>query len=229
MVLLPGWQRVQSVDWKDGKNKNQNLNNDSLVDPDLDIRRIQSLTDAVFAIAMTIIILEIKIPAGLSSGDLKQYFEEHTLRQLYIYFLGFVTLGILWIGSHFHHHHVMKTDRISSWLNILFLMFVCIIPFSIGLLYGYRFEKISLIFLGVNLILASIANYFMLSYAWRRTYIKPHFTREHFIHAGRRILFPVLIYLAVIPVSFFNTNIALYLFLIPVIVHIIPEKGNYRA
>jgi uncharacterized membrane protein len=200
-----------------------------LVDPELDIRRIQSLTDAVFAIAMTIIILEIKIPPGMGYDDLKHYFIEHTLRQLFIYLLGFVTLGILWIGSHFHHHHVVKTDRISSWLNILFLMFVSLIPFSVGFLYTYRHEKISLIFLSINLIFASFSNYFMLSYAWRRTYIRPYFTRDHFIHAKRRILFPVLIYLIIILISFFAASIALYLFLIPVIVHIFPEKGNYRT
>jgi uncharacterized membrane protein len=192
----------------------------------LDIKRIQSLTDGVFAIAMTIIILEIKIPVGLNSADLHNYFLKHTFQELFIYLLGFVTLGILWIGSHFHHHHVMKTDRISSWLNIVFLMFICIIPFSIGFLYNYRHDKLSIIFLTINLVLSSVANYYMLWYAWKQAYIKPYFTLEHFRYAKRRILFSIYLYLAIIPVSFFATSVALYLFLIPVLLHIIPEKAN---
>lgn len=200
-----------------------------MVDPDLDIKRIQSLTDGVFAIAMTIIILEIEIPEGLNPVDLYRHFVGQTLQEFFIYFLGFVMLGILWIGSHFHHHHVMKTDRISSWLNIFFLIFVSIIPFSVGFLYTYRHSKMSIIFLSVNLILASMANYLMLFYAWKRSYIKPHFSTGHYVHAKRRILFPIFIYLIIILISFFTPSVALYLFLIPVLVHIIPEIGNDGA
>jgi len=187
------------------------------------------LTDGVFAIAMTIIILEIEIPEGLNPVDLYRHFVGQTLQEFFIYFLGFVMLGILWIGSHFHHHHVMKTDRISSWLNIFFLIFVSIIPFSVGFLYTYRHSKMSIIFLSVNLILASMANYLMLFYAWKRSYIKPHFSTGHYVHAKRRILFPIFIYLIIILISFFTPSVALYLFLIPVLVHIIPEIGNDGA
>jgi uncharacterized membrane protein len=195
---------------------------------ELDIKRIQALTDGAFAIAMTIIILEIKIPIGLNSIELNRYFFEHTFQELLIYFLGFVTLGILWIGSHFHHHHVMKTDRTSSWLNIIFMMFVCIIPFSIGFLYKYRHDKLSIIVLSVNLVLSYATNLLMLWYAWKKTYIKPHFTIAHFTHAKHRILFPIYIYLAIILVSFFAPSIAIYLFMVPVLLHMIPEKGNIK-
>lgn len=198
------------------------------METELDIKRIQALTDGTFAIAMTIIVLEVRIPDGLSSVELGRYFVEHTFQELFIYFLGFVTLGIFWIGSHFHHHHVMRTDRTSSWLNILFLMFVCIIPFSVGFLYNYRHDKLSIIFLSVNLILSSISNYFMLRYAWKKEYFKPHFARNHFVHAKQRILFPIYIYGAIILLSFFSTSLALYVFLAPLILHIIPEKGNRK-
>ncbi|UOK42531.1 MULTISPECIES: TMEM175 family protein [Flavobacterium] len=198
------------------------------IETDLDTKRIQALTDGVFAIAMTIIILEVKIPTELNSIALNNYFFEHTFQELLIYFIGFVTLGILWIGSHFHHHHLMKTDRISSWLNIIFLMFICIIPFSIGFLNNYSHDKLSIIFLSINLILSSAANYLMLWYAWKKTYIKPHFTLSHFTHAKHRILFPIYIYVVIILISFFSTSFVLYLFLIPFTLHIIPEKGNKR-
>lgn len=198
------------------------------VEEDLDIKRIQTLTDGVFAIAMTIIILEIKIPKGLDAISLNNHFLTHTIQELFIYCMGFITLGIFWIGSHFHHHHVMKTDRVISWLNIIFLMFICIIPFSINTLYNFRHFKLSIMFMSVNLIFSSLANYSMLWYAWKKRFIKPNFTLVHFVHAKHRILFPIYIYLAIILISFFSTSVPLYLFLIPVLLHAIPEKGNAK-
>jgi hypothetical protein len=62
---------------------------------ELDTSRIQTLTDAIFAVAMTIIILEIKLPPDLSSHKLVRYFFHNTLPELLIYFISFVILGNL--------------------------------------------------------------------------------------------------------------------------------------
>jgi uncharacterized membrane protein len=105
-------------------------------------------------------------------------------------------------------------------------MFICIIPFSISFLYNYRHDRLSVIFLSINLILCSATNYLMLWYAWKKEYIKPHFTKVHLNIAKQRILIPVCIYLSIIFISFYSTTLALYLFLIPAVLHLIPEKGN---
>jgi uncharacterized membrane protein len=195
-------------------------------DSDLDLKRIQALTDATFAVAMTILILEVRIPAGLDTLALHEYFFRHNMHQVSTYVIGFVTMGIFWIGSHFHHHHLLKTDRISSWMNILFLMLICLIPFTIGFVNNYRHEKLSLIVYSINLILASAANYGMLWYAWKKQFVKIHFTRKHFNHGRQRIMIPICIYAAIIPVAYLSTEVALYMFLVPIVLHIIPETGN---
>ena len=92
---------------------------------ELDIKRIQSLTDSIFAVAMAILILGITIPATLSPDATKDYLLHHTLKELFIYFVGFATLGIFWIGSHFQHHLLVQTDALSSWFSIFFLMMIC--------------------------------------------------------------------------------------------------------
>ncbi|ULQ56213.1 TMEM175 family protein [Flavihumibacter rivuli] len=192
----------------------------------LDVKRIQGLTDAVFAVAMTILIIEIRIPEGLNADVLSRYFFEKILPELFVYMLGFVTLGIFWIGSHFHHHLITKTDRVSSWLNILFLMSICMIPFSVGFLNHYRHEKLSVIVFSLNLILTSALIYLMLYYSWKKAYIKPHYTLEHFKYARRRIIRPIYCYLAIILISFLSTPIAFYSLLIPIILHLIPENDK---
>jgi uncharacterized membrane protein len=184
------------------------------------------LTDAIFAVAMTILILEIKIPEGLSAVGLPHYFLDTLIPNLLFYCISFIILGIFWIGSHFHHHFIKETDRMSSWLNIFFLMTICVIPLSAKFISEYRHEKLSIIFYAVNLILTSLCNYLMIVYAWRRNYIKPLYTTLHFNDAKRRILLPVYIYAAIIPVAFISTTLAKYLFLLPVILHLLPEKAN---
>lgn len=192
----------------------------------LDTKRIQALTDGTFAVAMTILILEIKIPGGLTKAELPGYFLYHTCPEILIYMLSFVTLGIFWIGSHFHHHLIIYTDRVSSWLNIFFLMVICIIPFSASFLNHYKHEALSIIVFCLNLIGASLFNLFMLAYAWKKKYIKPHFTQKDYKNSMRRVLIPIGMYCATIIVVFIFPAMALYLLMLPIILHILPERGN---
>ncbi|WP_425568038.1 TMEM175 family protein [Rurimicrobium arvi] len=194
----------------------------------LDIKRIQMLTDAIFAVAMTILILELKIPSGLSTANVSSEFFTHTIWQLGFYFFSFVILGIFWTGSHFHHHLITETDRVSSWMNIFFLMFICIIPFSAGFINHYRHERLSIIFYALNLIMASLFNLLMLAYAWKRKYIQPYVSKADFNNARQRILFPIYIYVLVIAVSFVSTRIAILLFFTPILLHLIPETINKK-
>jgi len=67
----------------------------------------------------------------MGSIELQKYFLDYILPELLIYVIKFFTLGIFWIGSHFHHNVFPKTDFICSCLNVLFLMMICRIPFEV--------------------------------------------------------------------------------------------------
>lgn len=190
----------------------------------LDLKRIQALTDAIFAVAMTLLVLDMKIPEDMSPEKLYTYFNENIFPRLLIYAISFITLGIFWINSHFHHHILQKTDKNSSWLNIHFLLVICLIPFSSALLKNYLNEKISLIVYSINLILACFMNWLMLYYAWRKKYTKPNFSNIHYKTAMFRVLFPACCYLLGLGVCFFSTAAALVFFLLPMLAHTFPEK-----
>lgn len=192
----------------------------------LDIKRIQALIDATFAVAMTILILETNIPSGLDANQMKDHFLYSTISELFIYFLSFLTLGVFWIGTHHHHHLILKTDKTSSWLDIIFLMFICVIPFSAGFLNHYRQEPLSIIFYSSNLILVSSFHFLKLVYAWKKNYIKPHITYRQYKNARFKILLPIFIYIAIIPISFFSPLISLFLFPLLFVLHALPEKEN---
>jgi uncharacterized membrane protein len=131
---------------------------DSLQDKEhasLDVKRIQSLTDAVFAIVITILSLTLVVPPGENDEGLKRFLSDQILPKLFIFFLGFVIVGAYWIDTHYNHHHILKVNKVSIWLNIFFLMFICLIPFSSGLLANYLYSSISVIVYSINLILVS--------------------------------------------------------------------------
>jgi uncharacterized membrane protein len=100
--------------------------------PGLTPGRIEALTDGVFAIAMTIIVLELSVPYLLGSptpGEHPTSFLE-MWDEFYIYVIGFISLGIYWILHRYMFYFIERSDGVLIWLNILFLMLASMVPFS---------------------------------------------------------------------------------------------------
>jgi len=94
--------------------------------------RIEALCDGVFAIAMTILVLELSLNeeiintlASQTGGDFW-----HTFTAIYSYILGFVVLGIYWALHHYIFHFIKRSNGVLVWLNILFLIFAALVPLS---------------------------------------------------------------------------------------------------
>jgi uncharacterized membrane protein len=186
--------------------------------------RIENLTDGVYAIAMTILVLGIKVPAGLDSSDMAKLFSTRVFIPLMIYSLSFLILGTYWVGTHIQHNFTAKTDRILLWLNILLLMIIGVIPFSASFLNNYTNDKASIIFYSINLLSASMCHLLMLLYSRKKKFLKPHVTSVVYNSVRMRILFPAVFYLLAIAVSFFTPRIAIYLFFIPLVLDLIPGQ-----
>jgi uncharacterized membrane protein len=100
------------------------------------LERIGGLSDGVFAIAMTLIVLEIRVPElaeGGSDRDLWGALVALTPRFV-TYLLSFLTLGIFWAGQQTQLNHFARADRDLSWINLGFLAFVALMPFSTSFL-----------------------------------------------------------------------------------------------
>lgn len=186
----------------------------------LDVRRIQSLSDSVFAIVITILAFTLVVPAGENDEGLRRFLWDQILPKLFIFFLGFVIVGAFWVDTHYNHHHILKVDKASIWLNILFLMFICLIPFSSGFLANYLYSSISVIIYSINLILVSFWHLMMLVYSWRKQYIQPYVDKKLYRNMQWRIVLPIAIYLCIIPISLLRTPWVVYLFLLPLIFQI---------
>jgi len=100
--------------------------------PTLKLSRLEGLSDCVFSIAMTILVFGLTIPAkNLVKTDSDLFHAlEHMWPKFLVYFLSFLILGMFWIRHHGQIALIKYVDRKMLWINILFLMFIALIPFS---------------------------------------------------------------------------------------------------
>jgi uncharacterized membrane protein len=97
------------------------------------IGRILALSDGVFAIAMTLLILEIAVPATTSNKDLPKALLELWPRYL-AYALSFVVIARFWVTHHVAFRLIDHYDTALVWLNLLLLMLVSFLPFPTAVL-----------------------------------------------------------------------------------------------
>jgi uncharacterized membrane protein len=115
-----------------GENKANQRDGRNRWTPGLKPGRIEALTDGVFAIAMTILVLELSVPYLLGSsgpGEHPSSFLD-MWDEFYIYVLGFIVLGIYWILHRYMFFFIKRSDGVLIWLNILFLTLASLVPFS---------------------------------------------------------------------------------------------------
>jgi uncharacterized membrane protein len=87
--------------------------------------RAEAFSDGVFAIAITLLILIIRVPGGGSLGhELARLWPSYTA-----YAISFLTIGIIWVNHHAMFRNFERVDRTMLFLNVFFLMVVAFIPF----------------------------------------------------------------------------------------------------
>jgi uncharacterized membrane protein len=204
-------------------------NNSSVIHfTELNVNRIQALTDAVFAIVITILSFTLVIPPGENENNLKTFLLNQVIPKLFIFFLGFIVVGAFWVDTHFNHHHMVKTNIFSIWLNIFFLMFICLIPFSSGFLGNYLYTSISIIIYSLNLILVSLLHLAMLIYSWKKRFIDPAVTVRLYRNMCWRIILPTIIYFLIIPLAYIKKSWVVYLFIAPLFFQILFGRARRR-
>jgi uncharacterized membrane protein len=98
--------------------------------------RMEALTDGIFAIAMTLLVLELKVPdlpKSIGPAELLHKIGEEGPAFM-SFIISFLYCGLLWIMHHMAMHFIRNLQMSLVWLNVLFLMSISVMPFSCGLL-----------------------------------------------------------------------------------------------
>jgi len=119
------------------------------------VDRLAALSDGVFAVAMTLLVLDLRAPAAEaihSERDLWLALGALAPRFL-LCAMTFVTLGIFWVGQQTQLNHLARSDRSLTWMHILFLFAVSMTPFSTSFLAGFMEYRVALLTYWANIVL----------------------------------------------------------------------------
>jgi uncharacterized membrane protein len=125
------------------------------------VERLAALSDGVFAIAMTLLVLDLRLPVAEaihSESDLWHALVALSPRLL-MYTMSFLTLGIFWVGQQTQLNHLSRSHRSLSWIHLLFLFAVTLMPFSTMLLAEFIRYRVALIIYWLNILLLGVALY----------------------------------------------------------------------
>ena len=99
----------------------------------MDTRRLEAFSDGVFAIAATLLVLDLRLPGPGLAGHSVTYQLVHAWPQYFAYVVSFLTIGIMWLNHHTMLAQVTRVDRPLLALNLFLLMGVVAIPFPTAL------------------------------------------------------------------------------------------------
>jgi len=174
------------------------------------VERLAALSDGIFAVAMTLLVLDLHAPVAALQGN------HHLLPALAgllpkfaVYVMSFLTLGIFWVGQQTQLNFIEQSNRELAWLHLLFLFFVTLMPFSTQLIGAFIAERAALLVYWLNILLLGAA----LLAAWRYTVFakltKPYMPQAMAQGVERRILIAQALYASGAALCLVNTYCSL--------------------
>lgn len=173
--------------------------------------RLEAFSDGVFAIVITLLILDIKLPQGeynhLSEGLIS------ILPNIGVYVLSFLLIGMYWMFHHQSFTFVQETDGVIIWLNILFLLFISFLPFPTSLMGEYPFQTLPVLIYGANLMLANSIGFISIIYLHKNRQLATEVFSVKRYKSQIRIYITVnVLYLLCIILAFFHPKASCIMF-----------------
>jgi len=189
--------------------------------------RLNAFSDGVIAIAITLLVLEIKVPEHIPPGGLAGLLPD-LLPKLAGHVISFIVLGIYWVGHHNMFMHIKRHDRTLLWLNILFLLCIASMPFVAGLITHHGDDPLAIASYGGLLVITGLVLDAIWWYAsHRRRLVGPSIDPELVAFIHRKVLSGPLLYLIAIGIAFFSIMLAKLAFAIVAILQIMPSPLDH--
>jgi uncharacterized membrane protein len=172
---------------------------------EIEFSRIVAFSDGVFAIAITLLVLSLNVPAQLHGKELSEALWEER-HDLLAYAISFAVIGRYWVVHHRFFGDVVGFDGRLLGLNIFYLAWIVLIPFSSEVLGDHGSESAAIVLYAVNLSMVALVGWAMAADARRAglTMTSDEKAREFSIRSG----FIALVFLASIPIAFVDPEIA---------------------
>lgn len=161
--------------------------------------RIEALSDGVVAIAITLLVLELKVPEVMHQHSDREMLEAllELKWEFATYVITFLIAGAFWYLHHLTFHFIKHVDGFLIWVNLLFLMFIALLPFSSGLMSHLFVHPVSQFFyFGNQLAIALLLNAHWHYAKWK------HLTVDTEMRESDRLTFRVTLTAAVFVACF---------------------------
>lgn len=179
--------------------------------------RLETFSDSVMAIVITLLAFELKSPVGNSLDSIETI---HALVKLIpqfsIFALSFITISIMWINHHYITNKIEMVTHKTVWTNSILLMFITMIPFVTVFLGTNPNNKVALIFYSIVMLCASLGFTLLKSFSVGSG-VYTH-KRETFKHIG------IYAYTFAIFVAMFTPQLTYFVLLVPPLSYILPSR-----
>jgi uncharacterized membrane protein len=160
------------------------------------LERLAALSDGIFAVAMTLLVLDIHLPAAESIHSESALFQALAALgpQWIAYLMSFLTLGIFWAGQQTQLNHLRVGTRDLSWIHLAFLFTITFMPLSTRLLAEFITYRTALLLYWLNILLPGAILYWSWSHATHHKLVKEDLSPEAHGAICRRILIAQALY-----------------------------------
>jgi uncharacterized membrane protein len=190
------------------------------------LEHVVSFADAIFAFSITFLAVSIHIPdlpQNLTQGQVITRLLE-SVPEFEIYLISFFVIGVYWIAHHQIFNNIVDSNYILTWLTLIFLFFITLIPFAINLQIGYYSYQILFVLYALVLTIAGALLTITWLHATKNKLIDKNMDQNE-IHSITldSIITPVIFLLSIL-VSFIDLQFAYYFWLVLIPVKIIVRK-----
>jgi uncharacterized membrane protein len=171
------------------------------------IERLAALSDGIFAVSMTLLVLDLRVPASEAVHSERDLWQALVLLspRLVIFAMSVMTNGIFWVGQQTQLNHFARADRNLAWIHIAFLCCISLTPFTTSLLAEYIHYRTALLVYWFNIVLLGVMLYWSWSYAMRYQLIADDAPQDIHPAVVRRIVIAQSLYAAGAAMCVFNT------------------------
>jgi uncharacterized membrane protein len=193
--------------------------------------RLEALSDGIFAIVFTLLVIEIKVPEhlGFHTNDGLMHVLGDLAPLFFGYIVSFVVLTMYWVSHSFIFGMFIKnTDRIILYLNLIFLGLIALVPFSAHLIGRYSDIGLAVIVYGLHILSISVMSNIIFQYAISSKEIDTSHNSTRLIKQARIRQFLTLGFtiLGILSALLFSTNLAFILYMFPIVFNVIPGSLN---
>jgi uncharacterized membrane protein len=174
--------------------------------------RVAGFSDAIFAIAMTLLVLQIGVtglpPDGGSARDMLDALQD-ALPEIASFVVSFYVIGRYWLAHHWFYSRLERVDRRLLSLNLLYLGFVAFLPFPTSLIGEYEQNPIAFVVFALSMAGVSLMEVSSTHHAYRAGLVRRDAPADVWRWSLAASLFPVAVFLISIPIAFVNPTWAL--------------------